>query len=52
MSTLQILKTKADPATVIHPKISRKDMMRVYGPTFGELMTAFAKQGGEPDVSN
>ena len=52
MSALQFYQTKAEPDAVNNLKIPRKEMMKVCGPTFGILMTAFMKQAVEPDFPN
>ena len=52
MSALQFYQTKAEPDAVNNLKIPRKEMMKVCGPTFGILMTAFMKQAVEPDIPN
>lgn len=48
IETPQILQTEAQPAAVIHLTVARGEMMKVFGPAVGELMTALAAQGVEP----
>jgi effector-binding domain-containing protein len=48
IETPQILQTEAQPAAVIHLTVARSEMMKVFGPAVGELMTALAAQGVEP----
>jgi len=48
IATPQILQTKAQAAAVIHLTVPRSEMMKVFGPAVGELMTALANQGVEP----
>ena len=48
ISTPEILQTKAETAAVIHLVVPRNEMMKVFGPAAGELMTALAKQGVQP----
>ncbi len=44
----QIIQTKAEMAAVIHIITPRGEMMKVFGPAVGELMSALAAQGVEP----
>lgn len=48
ISTPQILQTEAQAAAVIHITTPRNEMMKVFGPAVGELMSALAAQGVEP----
>src|SRR3977135_3983341 len=48
LATPQIIKTNIQEAAVIRLTIPRHEMMKVFGPAAGELMTALATQGGEP----
>jgi effector-binding domain-containing protein len=48
LSTPQIIQTSSQEAAVIHLTIPRSEMMKVFGPAVGELMTALAAQGVEP----
>lgn len=43
-----ILQTQAHAAAVIHITTPRAQMMKVFGPAVGELMSALAAQGVEP----
>ena len=43
-----IIQTNAEPAAVIHLTVPRSEMMKVFGPAVGELMTELAKQGVAP----
>jgi len=45
----QIVQTTAQTAAVIHLIVPRSDMMKVFGPAVGELMTVLGAQGIEPD---
>src|SRR3954447_6154612 len=44
----QIIQTDAQEAAVIHLTIPRSEMMKVFGPAVGELMSTLAAQGVEP----
>jgi len=44
----QIVQTEAQRAAVIHLTIPRNQMMQVFGPAVGELMSALARQGVAP----
>jgi hypothetical protein len=48
ISTPQILQTEAQAAAVIQITTPRNEMMKVFGPAVGELMSALAAQGVEP----
>src|ERR1700704_3617976 len=48
ISAPQIIQTDAQEAAVIRLTIPRSEMMKVFGPAVGELMTALAAQGVEP----
>jgi effector-binding domain-containing protein len=48
IATPQIIQTEAQQAAVIHLTIPRSEMMKVFGPAVGELMTTLAAQGVEP----
>ena len=48
LATPQIIQTNAQEAAVIRLTIPRSEMMKVFGPAVGELMTALAAQGVEP----
>src|SRR3954468_11322355 len=48
LATPQIIKTDVQPAAIIHLTVPRSEMMKVFGPAVGELMTALAAQGVEP----
>jgi effector-binding domain-containing protein len=44
----QIIETNVQDAAVIRLTIPRSEMMKVFGPAVGELMTVLAAQGVEP----
>ena len=44
----QIIQTNVQQAAVIHLTVPRSEMMKVFGPAVGELMSALAAQGVEP----
>ena len=48
IETPQIIQTQAQAAAVIHLTVARSDMMKVFGPAVGELMSVLATQGVEP----
>lgn len=48
LSAPQIIQTTAQTAAVIHLTIPRREMMKMFGPTIGELMAALAAQSVEP----
>jgi len=48
IATPQIIQTSLQEAAVIHLTIPRSEMMKVFGPAVGELMTTLAAQGVEP----
>ncbi len=48
LATPQIIQTQAQDAAVIRLTIPRSEMMKVFGPAVGELMTVLAAQGVEP----
>lgn len=48
ISTPAIIQTEAHAAAVIHITTPRNEMMKVFGPAVGELMSALAAQGVEP----
>src|ERR1700704_1689302 len=48
ISAPQIIQTDAQEAAVIRLTIPRSEMMKVFGPAVGELMSALAAQGVEP----
>ena len=48
LATPQIIETKVQDAAVIRLTIPRSDMMKVFGPAVGELLTVLAAQGVEP----
>jgi effector-binding domain-containing protein len=48
LATPRIIQTDAQEAAVIHIVTPRNEMMKVFGPAVGELMTALAAQGIEP----
>ena len=48
LATPQIIKTDVQQAAVIRLTVPRNEMMKVFGPAVGELMTALAAQGVKP----
>ena len=48
LATPQIIETQVQDAAVIRLTIPRSEMMKVFGPAVGELMTVLAAQGVEP----
>ena len=48
LATPQIVETNVQEAAVIRFTIPRSEMMKVFGPAVGELMSALAAQGVEP----
>lgn len=48
LATPQIVETSVQQAAVIHLTVPRNEMMQVFGPAIGELMSALAAQGIEP----
>jgi effector-binding domain-containing protein len=48
LDTPEIVQTSVQQAAVIHLTIPRSEMMQVFGPAVGELMTTLAAQGVEP----
>jgi len=48
LATPEIVQTTSHSAAVIHLTVPRNEMMKVFGPAVGELMTALAAQGVEP----
>jgi effector-binding domain-containing protein len=48
LATPQIVQTNAQAAAVIRLTIPRSEMMKVFGPAVGDLMTTLAAQGVEP----
>jgi effector-binding domain-containing protein len=48
IATPQIVKTEAQQAAIIHLTVPRSEMMKMFGPAVGELMSALAAQGIEP----
>ena len=48
IETPQIIQTQAQAAAVIHLTVARSDMMKVFGPAVGELMSVLATQNVEP----
>lgn len=48
LATPQIVKTEAQRAAVIHLTVPRSEMMKMFGPAVGELMSALSAQGIEP----
>jgi len=48
LATPQIIETNVQDAAVIRLTIPRSEMMKVFGPAVGELMTVLAAQGVEP----
>jgi effector-binding domain-containing protein len=48
LTTPQIIKTDVQQAAIIHLTVPRSEMMKMFGPAVGELMTALAAQGVEP----
>ncbi len=48
ISTPAIIQTEAQAAAVIYITTPRNEMMKVFGPAVGELLTALAAQGVEP----
>jgi hypothetical protein len=49
LATPEIVQTTPQSAAVIHLTVPRNEMMKVFGPAVGELMTALAAQGVEPN---
>ncbi len=49
LSTPEIIQTVRQSAAVIHLIVPRNEMMKVFGPAVGELMSALAAQGVKPD---
>src|SRR5258706_1302200 len=48
IATPKIIQAEVQQAAVIHLTIPRSEMMKVFGPAVGELMTTLAAQGVEP----
>ena len=48
LATPQIIETNVQDAAVIRLTIPRSEMMKVFGPAVGELLTVLAAQGVEP----
>ena len=48
IETPRIIQTQAQAAAVIHLTVARSDMMKVFGPAVGELMSVLATQNVEP----
>jgi len=48
LSIPQIMQTTAEPAAVIHLTVPRNEMMKVFGPAVGEVMSALTAQGIQP----
>jgi effector-binding domain-containing protein len=48
LATPEIVHTTTQLAAVIHLTVPRNEMIKVFGPAVGELMTALAAQGVEP----
>jgi hypothetical protein len=48
IETPQIVQTQAQAAAVIRLTVARSEMMKVFGPAVGELMSVLAAQGAEP----
>ena len=48
IETPQIIRTQAQAAAVIRLTVARSEMMKVFGPAVGELMSVLATQGVEP----
>jgi effector-binding domain-containing protein len=48
LATPEIVETTIQSAAVIHLTVPRNEMMKVFGPAVGELMSALAAQGVEP----
>ena len=48
IETPQIIRTQAQVAAVIRLTVARSEMMKVFGPAVGELMSVLATQGVEP----
>ena len=48
LATPEITQTNAQAAAVIRLTIPRSDVMTVFGPAVGDLMTTLAAQGVEP----
>ena len=48
LATPQIIETQVQDAAVIRLTIPRNEMMKVFGPAVGELLTVLAAQGVEP----
>jgi effector-binding domain-containing protein len=48
LATPEIVQTTIQSAAVIHLTVPRNEMMKVFGPAVGELMSALAAQGVEP----
>ena len=48
LATPEIIQTNAQAAAVIRLTIPRSEMMKVFGPAVGDLMTTLAAQGVEP----
>ena len=45
LATPEIIDTDVQDAAVIHLTVPQSEMMAVFGPVVGELMTALAAQG-------
>ena len=48
LATPEIIQTNVQAAAVIRLTIPRSEMMKVFGPAVGDLMTTLAAQGVEP----
>jgi effector-binding domain-containing protein len=48
LATPEIVQTTIQSAAVIHLTVPHNEMMKVFGPAVGELMSALAAQGVEP----
>lgn len=48
LATPQIIQTDVQQAAIIHLTVPRSQMMKMFGPAVGELMSALAAQGIEP----
>jgi len=49
LSSPEIIQTTAQAAAIIHITVPRSEMMKVFGPAVGELMSALAAQSVKPD---
>ena len=50
LATPEIIQTNAQAAAVIRLTIPRSEMMKVFGPAVGDLMTTLAAKGWSPSA--